>query len=63
MEDTRLPKMVFSAKQKADVELEDLDWDGWMLFRLIKALIVKRWRIKAQDRKEWSAILRRLRLN
>jgi hypothetical protein len=25
MEDTRLPKMVFSAKQKADVELEDLD--------------------------------------
>jgi hypothetical protein len=24
----------------------------------IKALVVKRWRIKAQDRKEWSEILR-----
>jgi hypothetical protein len=24
----------------------------------IKALGIKRWRIKAQDRKEWSAILR-----
>jgi hypothetical protein len=29
----------------------------------IKALGVKRCRIKAQDRKEWSAILGRLRLN
>jgi hypothetical protein len=24
----------------------------------IKALVVKRWRIKAQDRKEWPAIVR-----
>jgi hypothetical protein len=24
----------------------------------IKALVVKRWRIKTQDRKEWSAMLR-----
>jgi hypothetical protein len=59
MEDTRLPEGVFNAKPEDRRSvgrsrlkwLEDVDAD-------IKALGVKRWRIKAQDRKEWSAILR-----
>jgi transcription termination factor 2 len=59
MEDTRLPKMVFIAKPEDTHgvgrprlrRLDDVEAD-------IKALGIKRWRIKAQDRKEWSAILR-----
>jgi hypothetical protein len=59
MEDTRIPKMVFNAKPKGRRGvgrpilrwLNDVEAD-------IKALGVKRWRIEAQDRKEWSAILR-----
>jgi hypothetical protein len=59
LEDTRLPKMVFNAKPEGRCGvgrprlrwLDDVEAD-------IKALVVKRWRIKAQDRKEWSAILR-----
>jgi hypothetical protein len=59
MEDTHLPKMVFKAKPEGRCGvgrprltwLDDVEAD-------IKALGVKRWRIKAQDRKEWSAILR-----
>jgi hypothetical protein len=59
MEDTSQPKMVFDAKPEGRRGvgrprlrwLNDVEAD-------IKALGVKRWRIKEQDRKEWSAILR-----
>jgi hypothetical protein len=59
MEDTRPPKMVFNAKPEGRYGaerprlrwLDDAEAD-------IRALVVKRWRIKAQDRKEWSAIVR-----
>jgi hypothetical protein len=59
MEDTRLPRMVFNAKPEGRRGvgrprlrwLDDVEAD-------IKTLGVKRWRIKAQGRKEWSAILR-----
>jgi transcription termination factor 2 len=59
MEDTRVPKIVFNAKPEGRREvgrhrlrwLDDVEAD-------IKALGVERWRIKAQDRKEWSEILR-----
>jgi hypothetical protein len=59
MEDTRLPKMVFNAKPEGRRGvarprlrwLDDVEED-------IKALGIKRWRIRAQDRKEWSVILR-----
>jgi transcription termination factor 2 len=62
MEDTRLPKMVFNAKpegRRGDGRsrprwLDDVETD-------IKALGVKRWRIKAQDRKEWPATLREVK--
>jgi hypothetical protein len=59
MEDTCLPKMVFNAKPEGRRGvgrprlrwLDDVEAD-------IKVLGIKRWRIRAQDRKEWSAILR-----
>jgi hypothetical protein len=59
MEYNRLPKMVFNAKPEGRRAvnrprlrwLDDVEAD-------IKALGIKRWRIRAQDRKEWSAILR-----
>jgi hypothetical protein len=59
MEDNRLLKMVFNAKPEGRLGvgrprlrwLHDVEAD-------IKAVGVKRWRIKAQDRKEWSEILR-----
>jgi hypothetical protein len=59
MEDTRLPKMVFNAKPEGRPGvgrprlrwLDDVEAD-------IKALGIKRWRIRAQDRKGLSAILR-----
>jgi hypothetical protein len=61
MEDTRLPKMVFRPNAKPEVRrgvtrpslrwLDDVKAD-------IKALDLKRRKIKAQDRKESSAILR-----
>jgi hypothetical protein len=59
MEDTRLPKMVFNAKPEGRRAvgrsrlrwLDDVKAD-------IKALGIKRWRLRAQDRKEWSVILR-----
>jgi hypothetical protein len=63
MDDTRLPRKVFNAKPEGRCEdgrprlrwLDDVEAD-------IKALGVKRWRIKAQDRKEWLAILREAEL-
>jgi hypothetical protein len=59
MDDTCLPKMAFNAKTEGRRGigrprlrwLDDVEAD-------IKALGMKRWRIKAQDRKEWSEILR-----
>jgi hypothetical protein len=59
MEDTCLPKMVSNVKLEGRRRvgrprlrlLDDIEAD-------IKALSVKRWRIKAQDNKKWSAILR-----
>jgi hypothetical protein len=64
MEDTRLPEMVFNAKPEGRRRvgrprlrwLDDVEAD-------IKAVGVKRWRIKAQDRKEWSAVLREAKDN
>jgi hypothetical protein len=58
-EDTYLPKMVFNAKPEGRCGvgrhrlrwLDDVEAD-------IKAIGIRRWRTKAQDRKEWSAILR-----
>jgi hypothetical protein len=59
MEDTRLPKMVLNAKPEGrrEVERPRLRWLDDVEADIKKALGVKRWRIKAQDRKEWSAIL------
>jgi hypothetical protein len=59
MEDTRLPKMVYNAEPEGRRGvgkprlrwMDDVEAD-------VKALGVKRWRIKADDRKEWSATLR-----
>jgi hypothetical protein len=59
MEDSGLQKMVFNAKKKGRCGvgsprlrwLNDIEAD-------IKAMGIKIWRIKAQDRKNWSAILR-----
>jgi hypothetical protein len=58
MEDTYLPKMIFNAKKEGRrrVGRPRLRWLGDVETD-IKALGVKRWRTKAQDRKEWSAIL------
>jgi hypothetical protein len=59
MEDTYLPKMIFNAKPEGRrrVGRPRLRWLGGVEGD-IKSLGVKRWRIKAQDRKEWSVILR-----
>jgi transcription termination factor 2 len=59
MEDTRLPNMVFNAKPEGrrGVGRPRLRWLDDVKAD-IKALGIKRWRIRAQDRKEWSAILR-----
>jgi hypothetical protein len=59
LEDTRLPKMVFNAKPEGrrGVGRPRLRWLDDVEAG-IKAVGVKRWRIKAQDRKEWSAILK-----
>jgi transcription termination factor 2 len=64
MEDTRLPEVVFNAKPEGRHGvgrprlrwLNDVEAD-------IKALGVKRWRIKSQDRNGWSAILREAKAN
>jgi hypothetical protein len=58
MEDTHLQKMVFNAKPegRCGVGRPRLRWLDDETD--IKALGIKRWRIRAQDRKEWSAILR-----
>jgi hypothetical protein len=64
MEDSSLPKMVLDAKPEGRREvgrprlrwLDDVKAD-------IKVLGIKRWRIKAQDRKVWSAILRNAKVN
>jgi hypothetical protein len=52
MEDTRLPKMVFNAKPEGrhGVGRPSLTWLDDVKVD-IKALCVRRWRIKAQDRK------------
>jgi hypothetical protein len=64
MEDSSLPKMVLNAKPEGRREvrrprlrwLDDVKAD-------VKVLGIKRWRIKAQDRKVWSAILRNAKVN
>jgi hypothetical protein len=59
MEDTRLPKMVFNAKpeDRRGVGRPRLRWlDG--VKAGMKAVSIEIWRIKTQDRKEWSEILR-----
>jgi hypothetical protein len=59
MEDTCLPKMVSNTKPEGrhGVGRPRLRWlDN--VEADIKDLGVKRWKIKAQDRKEWLAILR-----
>jgi hypothetical protein len=64
VEDTHVPKMIFNAKpegRRGVVRLR-LRWLNGVEVD-IKALGIKRSRIKAQDRKECSAILRGLRLD
>jgi hypothetical protein len=59
VDDTRVPKMIFDAKpegRRGVVRLR-LRWLNGVEAD-IKALGIKRSRIKAQDRKEWSAVLR-----
>jgi hypothetical protein len=59
MEDNRPPKMVFNAipEVRRGVGRPRLRWLDEVEAG-IKALGIKRWGIKAQDRQEWSAILR-----
>jgi hypothetical protein len=59
MEDTCLPKMVLNAKpeDRRRVGISRLRWLDDVEAD-IKYLGSKMWRIKAQDRKEWWAIVR-----
>ena len=54
MDNERLPKLILNSKPEERQKLRWLDDSETDL----RALGVKRWRIKALDRTEWSAILR-----
>jgi hypothetical protein len=59
MEDTRIPKMIFNTKPEGKCgvgrpklrRLDDVEAD-------VETLGIKRWRLKAEVRKEWTIILR-----
>jgi hypothetical protein len=55
MEDTRIPKMIFNTKPEGrhGVGRPKLRW-----LDDVETLGIKRWRLKARDRKEWMVILR-----
>ena len=64
MENKHLPKLILNSKPEGRQNvgrqkmrwLDDVEAD-------LRALGVKRWRIKALNRTKWSTILRRLKLN